>query len=87
MPVIAISLLSLLDRSGRTLRFYLMPEETLLAALAGLCSVVIAINEGPANLPALGLAGLALAFACSLLIPASRLARDDQQAEQHANHG
>jgi glucan 1,3-beta-glucosidase len=78
LPVMALSLLSLFDRRGRALQFSLMPEETALAALAGFCAVVIAVREGLYNPQALGLAGLALAFACSLLVPAGRLPREHQ---------
>jgi glucan 1,3-beta-glucosidase len=78
LPIMALSLLSLFDRRGRRLQFRLMPEETALAGLAGVCAVLIAFREGWHNPSALGLAGLALAFALSLLIPAGRLARDHE---------
>jgi glucan 1,3-beta-glucosidase len=78
LPVMALSLLSLFDRGGRALQFRLMPEETALAMLAGGCSVVIALREGWHNPSALGLAGLGLTFACSLLIPAGRRARNHE---------
>jgi glucan 1,3-beta-glucosidase len=78
LPVMALSLLSLFDRGGRRLQFRLMPEETALAGLAGACALLIALREGWHNPSALGLSGLALAFALSLLIPAGRLPRDHQ---------
>ncbi len=87
LPILALSLLSVLDRNAHRLRFRQMPEETLLAALAGACAVVIALREGPHNLPALALSGLAIALSGSLLLPGRRFARDDQQAQQHADHG
>ena len=87
LPVVALLLLALLDRSARRLRFQQMPEETMLAALTGLCAILIVLREGLANAPALGLAGLGLAFAVGLLLPAGQFASDHEQAQQDADHG
>ena len=87
LPILALSLLSLLDRNAPRLRFRQMPEETLLAVLAGGGAAVIALREGLHNLPALGLGALAIALSASLLLPGRRFARDDQQAQQHTDHG
>jgi exo-beta-1,3-glucanase (GH17 family) len=87
MPVLALLLLGLLDREARRLRFAQMPEETMLAALSGLCAIVIVLREGLYNPSALGLAGLALVFAGGLLLPAGHFAREHEQPQHHADRG
>lgn len=87
LPILGLALLALVDRGRRALRYAQMPEETVLAGLSGLCALVIVVKEGPLNHPALALCALALVLAASVLIPAGRLARQQQQAEQDADNG
>jgi hypothetical protein len=72
LPVLALLLLALLGRGSRRLPLRGMPEETLLAGLAGACAVVSVLREGVMNGPALGFAGLCLVCAGVLLWPGDR---------------
>jgi exo-beta-1,3-glucanase (GH17 family) len=76
LPVLALLLLALLGRGSRRLPLRGMPEETLLAGLAGACALVSVAREGWLNSSALGFAALCVVCAAVLLWPGDR--RSDQ---------
>jgi exo-beta-1,3-glucanase (GH17 family) len=78
MPVMALLLLTVLDRDAQPRRLREMPEETLLAALVGVGALISVVREGLLNGPALVLAALGLACSLGLLWPPHRLARKHQ---------